>query len=277
MYLGKIIEIGPAADLYGSAAASVHQRAALGRPAGPGRADSRERIVLRGDVPSPSTRRPDAGSIRVARRPRHLRHATPRSRAGLRRPARPPRRLLAPDDRGGEPLEFTPEIRHGRRAGPGALEADLERRDSDRREDPMSIGRLTPDEGRPGAGQEPVPQMPRPPAARERRSRAAAAGALAWAPAAQGQGRAGLARRHRTGRAGRHLRAADRADRPPAEHPVPRQWSPGRERSPGRTEQPLPLRHRPARSRRARPDRLRRADVASGRAWSRRCSPSPSA
>ena len=54
MYLGKVVEVAPAEELYAAAAPSVHRGAALGgadpRPAA--RVAAR-RIVLAGDVPSP--------------------------------------------------------------------------------------------------------------------------------------------------------------------------------------------------------------------------------
>ena len=56
MYLGKIVEIGTDDEIYERADAPVHPGAAVGGAgAGPrGRASSRERIILQGDVPSPA-------------------------------------------------------------------------------------------------------------------------------------------------------------------------------------------------------------------------------
>ena len=55
MYLGRIVELADSETLYDAAAASVHREPALGRAARrPQRASMRrQRIVLRGDVPSP--------------------------------------------------------------------------------------------------------------------------------------------------------------------------------------------------------------------------------
>ena len=55
MYLGKIVELSPAEELYQPAAPPLHRGAALGG-AGAGAArpgQRRQRIVLKGDVPSP--------------------------------------------------------------------------------------------------------------------------------------------------------------------------------------------------------------------------------
>ena len=72
MYLGKIVEIADADDLFDHDPPPVH-RAPCCRPCpspDPDAADSRERIVLVGDVPSPVDPPPAAASTRGARRPR---------------------------------------------------------------------------------------------------------------------------------------------------------------------------------------------------------------
>ena len=72
MYLGKIVEVSPAEELYRAAGPSVHRGAALGGADPRSRAGvARERIVLEGDVPSPSRRRAAAASTpAAATRPR---------------------------------------------------------------------------------------------------------------------------------------------------------------------------------------------------------------
>ena len=52
MYLGRIVEVASARELYAIAAASVLRGAAL-RGADPGPRAKRKRTVLQGDVPSP--------------------------------------------------------------------------------------------------------------------------------------------------------------------------------------------------------------------------------
>ena len=60
MYLGGIVEQAPADELYDRAPAPVHARADVGRAgAGPRGRGRRERILLRGDLPSPAD--PPAG------------------------------------------------------------------------------------------------------------------------------------------------------------------------------------------------------------------------
>ena len=54
MYLGKIVEVSPAEELYAAADPPLHRGAAVGRAdPRPGCSAQRERIVLEGDVPSP--------------------------------------------------------------------------------------------------------------------------------------------------------------------------------------------------------------------------------
>ena len=53
MYLGRIVEIGPKAQIYRRAAASLHPGAAVGR-AGARPGPAKTRIILEGDVPSPA-------------------------------------------------------------------------------------------------------------------------------------------------------------------------------------------------------------------------------
>ena len=55
MYLGKIVEEGTRDEIYDAARAPLHAGAAVGRPAArPPAEKARERIILRGDVPSPA-------------------------------------------------------------------------------------------------------------------------------------------------------------------------------------------------------------------------------
>ena len=66
MYLGKIVELGRATSST-AAAAPVHAGAAVGRARCPTRSRARrKRIVLKGDVPSPATRRRAAASAPAA-------------------------------------------------------------------------------------------------------------------------------------------------------------------------------------------------------------------
>ena len=99
MYLGEIVELSPAEELYDAADPPLHRGAALGRARSPIRTAQRERIVLEGDVPSPIAPpsgcrfhprcryateicSPDEPPLRPARRRRTSRPATTRSTSG---------------------------------------------------------------------------------------------------------------------------------------------------------------------------------------------------
>jgi len=83
LYLGRIMEIGPTADVYER---PRHPYTAALLSAAPG-AQRRERIVLQGEIPSPSNPPSAVCFARAVRSPFRLRHA--RARARSRRPAAP--------------------------------------------------------------------------------------------------------------------------------------------------------------------------------------------
>ena len=61
LYLGRIMEIGPARDLVRPAQAPLHRSAAVGRAGARGPAARRKRIILQGDLPSPTA--PPSGCV----------------------------------------------------------------------------------------------------------------------------------------------------------------------------------------------------------------------
>ena len=106
MYLGRIVEAGPADEVLSPAAASVHAGAARGDPASPTRVDGCGRVPLAGEIPSPIA--PPAGCHFHPRCPLAVDRAAasdaPASSGGfgpatIARPATSPDRCDAPADR----------------------------------------------------------------------------------------------------------------------------------------------------------------------------------